>query len=226
MDKKNKEIIVSFRGSVTRTDWASDLQMIPVDYKSVTKLKHVRECKGCKVHYGFIKNLEQISESLVRPIDELFAKHPDYKLVLTGHSLGAALAILVGIEFRMKGYKPLVLSYGSPRLFNSLMVDWVNEIFKTDELSKRINGWKDVDWGLIRLVHDEDFVPMLPPTFKPAGVEFFIKKKDLPHLKSDIEFRGANYIEITNRTRQKVLDLLHAYEHRTYLMTINKCENF
>lgn len=200
--------------------------MIHVDYKSVTKLKHVRDCEGCKVHYGFIKNLEQISDALIRPIDELFDNHPDYKLVLTGHSLGAALAILVGIEFKVKGYKPLILAYGAPRLFNTLMVKWVNEIFGIYELSKIINSGGDINWGLIRIVHDEDFVPMLPPTFRPAGVEFFIKKKDLPHLKSDIEFRGADYVEITNKRRQKVLDLLHAYEHRTYIMGINKCQDF
>lgn len=67
---------------------------------------------------------------------------------------------------------------------------------------------------------------MLPPTFRPAGVEFFIKKKDLPHMKSDVEFRGGKYIEISNKKRQPILDLLHAYEHRTYFITINKCENF
>lgn len=104
--------------------------MIPVNYKSITKLKTVPDCKGCKVHYGFYKNLEQITQSIIRPIDELFAKHPDYKLVLTGHSLGAALAILVGVEFRVKGYKPLILGYGCPRLFNPQMVKWVNDIFE------------------------------------------------------------------------------------------------
>jgi len=201
--------------------------MFKVDYKSISnKDTNIPECDGCKVHYGFFKNLREITESFTSLVDELFSEYNNYNLIITGHSLGAALAVLVGIEFKVRGYNPLILAYASPRLFNPQMANWVNDIFQVDLLNEKIEKDKDIDFGLIRLVHDEDFVPMLPPTFRPAGVEFFIKKMDLPHLKNDVDYRGANYIEITNKKRQRVFDLLHAYEHRTYFMTINKCENF
>ncbi|CCH42272.1 putative secreted protein [Wickerhamomyces ciferrii] len=226
LDKKNKQIIVSFRGSTSATDWASDLQMYPVDYHSISKLKGTNKCHDCKVHYGFYRDLGKISNSIIKPVDELFAKYPDFKLIVVGHSLGGALATLVGIEFRVKGYEPLVIAYGCPKLMNSQLAAWVNKIFKVDNLADKINSGEDIDWGLIRIVHEDDYVPMLPPSFEHAGLEFYIKRKDLPHKYSDIDFLGSKEVIINEHNNKNVWDLLNGYEHRNYFLTINKCENF
>jgi hypothetical protein len=99
-------------------------------------------------------------------------------------------------------------------------------VFESKELSERIKNNEKVNWGMIRVIHDGDYVPLLPPGFIQAGVEFFITKKHLPHRKADVDFLGTSYIDKTQTLfswRQKVLHYLHAYEHRTYFMTINSC---
>lgn len=236
LDERNEEIVVAFRASTTVSDWLSDFMIRVVDYEPISQSwnRNVPECIGCKVHSGFYKDLGRISEDLVCDVLQLYAQYPAYKLSIVGFSLGAALATLTGIEFRARGFQPLVIGYAPPRMFNKEMGLWVNEVFHSENLTLHLKQGGDFQTGLITVVHDEDYVPSLPPNLVQAGVEFFIAKKHLPHTKDSVILTGVDYLSTQYEEYDELAQIslpdkfkewLHAYEHRTYFITIHKCDD-
>jgi hypothetical protein len=94
LDSVRKEIVVAFRGSVGLRNWIADLTfaLVPCDYAT-----------GCAVHDGFKISWESIRDYTLSFIKAAMADHPDYTLVVTGHSLGAAVGTLAAIELRDLG---------------------------------------------------------------------------------------------------------------------------
>lgn len=68
-------------------------------------------------------------------------------MVLTGHSLGAAVAILGGTYLRRDGYKVDVFTFGSPRVGNDVFANYASGQSGTS----------------FRVTHTDDPVPRLPP---------------------------------------------------------------
>lgn len=91
-DSTNKLIVLSFRGSRSPANWIANLDFIFDDADEL--------CADCKVHGGFWKAWHTVSDALKAEIQKARAAHPDYKLVFTGHSLGAAIATLGAAELR------------------------------------------------------------------------------------------------------------------------------
>lgn len=78
--------------------------------------EEVPKCEGCWAHAGFLESWRVASEVVVPVVDGLlkqWAGH-GYKLELVGHSLGGAVAGLAGLEFRERGWKGRVTTFGEP----------------------------------------------------------------------------------------------------------------
>ncbi|MGA9597817.1 MAG: lipase family protein [Acidimicrobiia bacterium] len=91
-----------FRGteSTNATDWIRDAEFRPVP-----------GVFGTKVHSGFRRALDEVWDDVV-PL----ASQTDRKLVLTGHSLGAGLAVLAAARLAESGIPVAdVYTYGGPR---------------------------------------------------------------------------------------------------------------
>ncbi len=106
--EKNNETYITFRGSDSCKDWIYDFKfwkkVIPYDNTST----------NIRVHAGFINAYKSKN---VRPqIHNLINKNTE-KITITGHSYGAALAILCAIDleynFPKKDYE--VYLFGSPK---------------------------------------------------------------------------------------------------------------
>lgn len=102
-------VIVAFRGTeINRVeDWITDL-----------KCACIRHDFG-KVHSGFFGAYRAVSVLL----RNYFREHQNKRVVLTGHSLGAALASLCAADLIRRPYhplyeKPLLVTFGSPRVGN------------------------------------------------------------------------------------------------------------
>lgn len=82
-------ILLAFRGSVDTKNWIANLNTISVTYPG---------CSGCHVHNGFYSAYQGVSPFVHTAIQSLRAIHRDASIVITGHSLGGAMAILAALD--------------------------------------------------------------------------------------------------------------------------------
>lgn len=241
VDHGRKVIIMAFRSSTTRQDWFSDFEIVPTDYTPICQTHYqklikkgiIKECNNCKIHRGFHKFTETLSRDFLQKMEDIIERYPDFSIVTVGHSLGAALASIAGIELRLKGHHPLVLTYAPPKIFNSELKEWVDQLFQTEEINDDIitSGRIKFDKGYFRVVHNQDYIPHVPPFYNAAGLEIFIEKIALPHEIHDLEYRGPvdSYPqkgEFKDRLSGLVEEWLHTYEHRSYFINMMGCSGF
>ncbi|KAF3770910.1 alpha/beta-hydrolase [Cryphonectria parasitica EP155] len=138
VDPTREEIVVAFRGSSDLRNWIADFDFIEVAYS---------DCTGCYVHDGFYESWKEIQTYAVGYVEAAYETYPDYTLVITGHSLGAAVATLAGVQFRIDGYPCDIYTVGSPRIGNLAWAEFVTA----------------QDGAEYRATHYDDPVPRLPP---------------------------------------------------------------
>lgn len=99
------------------------------------------------MHYGFAKAWDEISGAALDAVNAAKAANPGYRIVFTGHSLGAAVSSLGAAYARKSGLEVDIINYGSPRVGNVAF-------------AKFVSGQPGVEW---RVTHLDDPVPRLPP---------------------------------------------------------------
>jgi hypothetical protein len=141
LSQQGPAIVVAFRGSSNLLNWISDL-----DFPKHTEYP---KCDGCKVHDGFYKAWVALLPGVRAEVLRLHAAAPAAQLFFTGHSLGAALAVLAAAELHYsEGLEvDAVYTYGEPRVGN-------------DAFHKFYSNGTHVSW---RVTHNRDPVPKLPP---------------------------------------------------------------
>ncbi len=138
-------IVVAFRGSLSLQDWIDDLKSVKfVDYP---------ECVGCQVGDGWRDAVLSLQDGVTAAIISISANIPHAPIIVTGHSLGAAMAPLFLVELSRTHpdlYARVVFplyTFGQPRVGNRAFAQFTNAFFP---------GW-------YRVVHNNDPVPHLPP---------------------------------------------------------------
>lgn len=170
-DHTNKLIVVAFRGSASIQNWIAnfDITAVPTDL-----------CPGCTAHKGFWTSWTEARKSVLDAIKTSCKTNPDYALVLTGHSLGGAIASLAAAELRKSGYSAALYTYGAPR-------------FASSRLSDFISGQTG---GNYRITHYNDPVPRLPPipfNFVHVSPEYYINRPNFKTVGSrDFRIYGGN----------------------------------
>ncbi|KAL1964353.1 hypothetical protein VTN77DRAFT_7038 [Rasamsonia byssochlamydoides] len=140
VDPTNRLIVLSFRGSESLENWITNLSADLVDASAI--------CSGCEAHDGFYSSWQSVASTLTSQISSALSAYPNYKLVFTGHSLGAALATLGAVSLRESGYNIDLYNFGCPRVGNTALADFI---------TNQTGGTN------YRVTHYEDPVPKLPP---------------------------------------------------------------
>ena len=237
IDHLQKRLMLVFRGTSSSREWMSNLNTIPVSYQPVIlgepEYQHLEKdftCEGCTVHRGFYNLLKTDGLAILQAVQAKKEEHPDYKLVVVGHSLGAAMALLSGIEFQLMGYEPMILSYAGPKVGNTNMMRFVDEVFDSGKTAEKIENNYSVDKGFIRVSHKGDVIPRLPPGpfFSHGGYEYVIQKRKLPHINMDLERKGLRTTfteeeDIVEEQGNYLPDYLGKYEHSHYFIKITDC---
>lgn len=138
-----KQIFIALRGSSSIRNWIEDFEIKQIPYTS-----NNNACVGCKVHEGFYKSTMAIKDEALRSMRSLTRQYPNYDIIVTGHSYGAACAQLLALELIYNGFDNIaVYNFGQPRVGNRIFANYVETILP-DKL-----------W---RFTHDKDIVPHVP----------------------------------------------------------------
>lgn len=197
LDDTHKNIIVSFRGSHSIRNWITDFVILPIP----------DHCPGCAVELGFWTAWEVVKAQVIGNVTEAAKQHPDYEIVVVGHSLGAAIATLSAVEIRSTGHNATLYAFASPRVGNKFMADYIT--------AQGSNN---------RFAHAEDPVPHLPPSllgFVHISPGYFINApnnvtvttKAIEVLHEDVNFEG------------KIGSLQHIQDHSWYFGHIDACSS-
>ncbi|MDR1364157.1 MAG: lipase family protein [Oscillospiraceae bacterium] len=155
--KKSHTLTIAFRGSDSKKDWLMDFkfwrQVVPYgNFKSKIKM-----------HSGFLNAYKSKS---VRQKIWSFITDDISNIFITGHSYGAALAIVCAtdLEYNFKNKDYEVILFGCPRVGNNAFKESYNKrIFKT-----------------IRIENQNDIVPKVPFKFlgyRHVGAKIHIGEK-------------------------------------------------
>lgn len=141
------DIVVTFRGTET-----GDKR----DYRTNSKFVQKKTAGIGTAHTGFIQALEKIESNLESELAKL-AENTPRNICITGHSLGAALSTLFGINTKQE--IAAIYAVGSPRVGGVKFAEAIEPNFP-----------------LYRIVNDNDLVPRFPtePFYKHIGSTYFI----------------------------------------------------
>lgn len=204
-----KRIIIAFRGTYSITNTIIDLSAYPQSYipytgddnttttinPSASKDKHksttplTLHCENCTVHAGFMKSWLNTRPTILPTVLEALIAHPDYEITLVGHSLGGAVATLAGLEMRLKGWDPLVTTFGAPMVGNAEFASFLDAAFQIGNFSSTRAGDDPETARIRRVTHVDDPVPLLPLRewgYAPHAGEVFISRPALPPGREDV----------------------------------------
>jgi V8-like Glu-specific endopeptidase len=132
-------VLVSFRGTESTADWLSNLQVRP---QTVAGLG--------RAHAGFWGQFTALQAQL----ESRLAMRQGVPLVVTGHSLGGAIAVLAAITWAASHSLRALYTYGQPAVAQGEAVTAISTA-----LAGRYH----------RLVNDADIVPRVPPGYRHTG---------------------------------------------------------
>jgi V8-like Glu-specific endopeptidase len=152
-------VLVAFRGTESTADWLSNLKVHPQDVAGLGR-----------VHAGFWGQF-----SALRPqLEALLQPRRSLPILVTGHSLGGAIALLAAATWAPARPLRAVYTYGQPAV-------------ALDDASKAIGT--ALAGRHHRLVNDADIVPRVPPGYRHSG--HLLQFDDKGRVKDSKEATGA-----------------------------------
>ncbi|TDH71411.1 hypothetical protein CCR75_008593 [Bremia lactucae] len=147
-------IVIAFRGSMDVTNWLDNLTFI--------KTRAYVHFPSVMVHEGFYWAYRSVALQVTKALHKLQKEHPFASLMVTGHSLGGAVATICAfeLEYIEKISVKALYTFGNPRVGNI-------------HFSLKM---KNTSMDSVRVTHFRDIVPHLPPTwtgFKHTVEEIF-----------------------------------------------------
>ncbi|MFF3021303.1 lipase family protein [Gottfriedia sp. NPDC057948] len=150
-ESKN-EIIIAFRGTDSYKDNESDQDLYQVEYPFAENVG--------KTHRGFTCIYQSARNEI---ISELLKLSTEKRLLITGYSLGGALAVLCSYDIAVNTdfENPFVYTFGSPRVADPEFAYRFNQIVRNS----------------VRVFNEHDIIPTLPaeaypPPFTAKGLYY------------------------------------------------------
>ncbi|SPQ21833.1 ae368ab0-4aa7-4557-9d60-651608c7a28b [Thermothielavioides terrestris] len=198
VDPVSQQIVVSFRGTTSVQNWIADLTFVQVPCDLTP---------GCLVHTGFWGSWGEVAARTLAAVRDAKAAHPAYSVIVTGHSLGGAVATLAAAYLRRAGFAADLYTYGSPRIGNAAFVEFVTA----------------QPGGEYRVTHTDDPVPRLPPlvaNYRHTSPEYWISSTSQgPVTPADVQYcPGYANVQCNGGTEGLDIDA-----HNWYFQPLDGC---
>ena len=133
-----KVVVIAFRGTQSFGDWMLNIRVLSTGRPYG------------QVHTGFLRGFEFVQMQLEAEL----AKFPEHTLLLTGHSLGGALATIAAAEWAERFKIAAVYTFGQPAVGKGNFASHMDRHY-----SKKF----------FRFVNNSDAVAKVPPTYAHVG---------------------------------------------------------
>ncbi|KAK8614090.1 hypothetical protein V6N13_122465 [Hibiscus sabdariffa] len=168
-----RDIVIALRGTATCLEWTENFRAQLVQISESDDPTQKVECGFLSLHKTPGAHVPSLAESVVEEVQRLIEMYrgENLSITITGHSLGAALSLLVADEISSCAPQvpPIaVFSFGGPKVGNKGFVDRLNE--------------KNVK--VLRIVNNQDLITKVPGVFIGEG--------------SDSEQQGKRVLENNN----------------------------
>ena len=198
VDHTNGFIIVSFRGSRSLDNWLTNLNF---------DLSNTDICASCTAHRGFWNSWVDARSTVLPTVKAAYAQYPTYKISVTGHSLGGAIAPFAAAQLRNEGLSVALYTFGSPRVGGSRISSYIS----------------NQSGGNYRVTHWNDPVPKLPliaMRYVHISPEYYIGVKNKIDVKAS-DFRV--YDGAINLKGNSAWLLTDVEAHRWYFTSMYTC---
>ncbi|XP_066353440.1 phospholipase A1-Ibeta2, chloroplastic-like [Miscanthus floridulus] len=193
-----RDIVIALRGTCTVLEWAENVRagLVPATHHDSTGASP--DTSNAKVECGFWNlyttagdRSPSLSEMVVSEVRRLLEKYKgeEVSITVTGHSLGAALAVLIADELAggvaARARAPVaVFSFGGPRVGNRAFAA------RVEARGARV----------LRVVNAHDVVPRFPPGlplpgYADVGRELRLDSRASPYLRPDADAACCHDLE-------------------------------
>ncbi|RAL54467.1 hypothetical protein DM860_001595 [Cuscuta australis] len=156
-------IVVAFRGTQENSiqNWIEDLywKQLDINYPGMD---------DAMVHRGFYTAYHNTSlrAGVLNAVKEAKELNGDYQIMVTGHSMGGAMATFCGLDLTVNyGAESVqVMTFGQPRIGNAAFASYYSQLVP----------------NTIRVTHGHDIVPHLPPYYQ------YFPKKTYHHFPREV----------------------------------------
>ena len=142
-------IVVAFAGTdpLVIKNWIDDIDTVKIPFKGYSPGAPVN-CSACSVHRGFYRTYMSVQTQVAGAVAQFRERYPNASLIVTGHSLGAAIAQHAALDLQGGGESiQFLYNFGQPRTGN-------------EEFSAYSTGL--LGGRTFRITHHKDPVPQLP----------------------------------------------------------------
>ncbi|KAJ7780080.1 alpha/beta-hydrolase [Mycena maculata] len=139
-DDNRTEIVVSFRGTFSLTDAVGNakFRLRPFDSPGITA--------AVRVHRGFLAAYNNVVNDILQIVRDQLAQYPGYRIVVTGHSLGGAIASLAApsIKTALPNANITLFTFGNlsksgqPRVGDADYAAYVEELIGVENIFRGV----------------------------------------------------------------------------------------
>lgn len=119
---------------------------------------------GMSLHHGFARTTDDLLP-IILPL-----LNPGYRTLITGHSLGGAVAAITALHLQARGFTVKAITFGQPKVTNEA-------------------GAKRVKLDLVRFIQGQDIVALVPPVDWVPGS----KAGTYAHFGREVAISGGSY---------------------------------